>query len=354
MPLPPAQRSSAARGLTAAARAGCFALQVCRDCGAVQYPPREACHVCLRECLEWRAQDGAAELIAATTLHHSHHPYFAQRLPWRIGMARLDAGPTVLAHLHERCPPAPSRVRIGARLDKSGQGVLIAFPDEGEPTLHDDSRLRELTCAVRDRQVLVTQGDSPLGQALVRALIEAGARQVWLASANPLEREAAPAQVFMPRTSVVSLDPAREDSVVALARQIGDDIDILIHDTPAASEPVVTEGESTSHLDLLRLTQAFAPRMGAAGSTARGNAVAWVNLFCERSVYGASPAAAHALSLRLRAQLQPAGVRVLHVIHRPLSAQVLARAVIEALGDAIEEVYPGEPRETWLARQDLR
>ncbi|HLB16524.1 MAG TPA: zinc ribbon domain-containing protein, partial [Burkholderiales bacterium] len=41
--LPPGTRSRVALGLTAAAAEGRFALQVCRDCGAVQYPPREAC-----------------------------------------------------------------------------------------------------------------------------------------------------------------------------------------------------------------------------------------------------------------------------------------------------------------------
>ena len=42
--LPPGARSRVALGLTAAAAEGRFELQVCVDCGAVQYPPREACH----------------------------------------------------------------------------------------------------------------------------------------------------------------------------------------------------------------------------------------------------------------------------------------------------------------------
>ncbi|MGH8210252.1 MAG: zinc ribbon domain-containing protein, partial [Steroidobacteraceae bacterium] len=45
--LPPSARSRIAWGLTAAAALGRVQLQVCRDCGAVQYPPREACHNCL-------------------------------------------------------------------------------------------------------------------------------------------------------------------------------------------------------------------------------------------------------------------------------------------------------------------
>ena len=40
---PPQQRSRAALGLAAAAVEGRFMLQICGDCGAVQYPPRDAC-----------------------------------------------------------------------------------------------------------------------------------------------------------------------------------------------------------------------------------------------------------------------------------------------------------------------
>ena len=39
--LPQAARSRIAHGLTAAAAEGRFALQVCSDCGAVAYPPRD-------------------------------------------------------------------------------------------------------------------------------------------------------------------------------------------------------------------------------------------------------------------------------------------------------------------------
>src|SRR5271155_1214932 len=51
--LPPAARSRVALGLTAAAARGRFELQVCLDCGAVQYPPREICRSCLSHRLAW-------------------------------------------------------------------------------------------------------------------------------------------------------------------------------------------------------------------------------------------------------------------------------------------------------------
>src|SRR5258706_7368918 len=139
--LPPGVRSRAALGLTAAAALGRFELQVCGDCGAVQYPPREMCHRCLTGTLRWREQSGTGELIAETTVHHSNDLYFRERVPWRLGLVRLDAGPTALVHLHGGCPPAPGRVRVGAPLDKSRQGGLLALPLDEVPHIADDAPL---------------------------------------------------------------------------------------------------------------------------------------------------------------------------------------------------------------------
>jgi ribosomal protein L40E len=64
MNLPPWARGRTALGMTAAAAEGRFELQVCQECGALQYPPREACHVCLSARLKWKPQDGQGELLS--------------------------------------------------------------------------------------------------------------------------------------------------------------------------------------------------------------------------------------------------------------------------------------------------
>ncbi|MGD9862983.1 MAG: Zn-ribbon domain-containing OB-fold protein, partial [Pseudodonghicola sp.] len=61
---PPESRSRAALGLTAAAAEGRFALQTCADCGAVQYPPRDACSSCLSVALDWSDVSPMGTLIA--------------------------------------------------------------------------------------------------------------------------------------------------------------------------------------------------------------------------------------------------------------------------------------------------
>jgi uncharacterized OB-fold protein len=151
---PPAQRSRAALGLTAAAARGRFELQVCAGCGTVQYPPREACHRCLAVELLWRPQSGAGELLCETVLHHSFEPYFRDRLPWRLGMVRLDCGPTVIVHLPGSVPAAPCRVRIVARLDRSDRAALIAVPaahdgSEEAADMANDPHLQDLIAVSR-------------------------------------------------------------------------------------------------------------------------------------------------------------------------------------------------------------
>jgi uncharacterized OB-fold protein len=143
--LPPAARSRVALGLTAFAAQGRLALQTCRDCGTVHYPPQEACRQCLSVRLAWRPQDGAGELISDTVLHHSNEPYFRALLPLRVGSVRLDAGPTAIAFVHEACPAPPARVRLRAALDRAGAAVLVALPDDEVTAMADDRVLRELT-----------------------------------------------------------------------------------------------------------------------------------------------------------------------------------------------------------------
>jgi uncharacterized OB-fold protein len=140
MLLPPSIRSPAALGLTAAAAKGRFELQVCRNCRAVQYPPREACHRCLGSNLDWTLQDGAGELISETLLFHSHDEFFRPYLPIRLGLVKLDCGPTAVVYVDDAIPAAPAgvpapappsaptRVTVAVRLDKAGNAALVATP----------------------------------------------------------------------------------------------------------------------------------------------------------------------------------------------------------------------------------
>jgi NAD(P)-dependent dehydrogenase (short-subunit alcohol dehydrogenase family)/uncharacterized OB-fold protein len=379
--MPPGTRSRAALGLTAAAALGRFELQVCADCGAVQYPPREVCSRCLSDRLRWREQTGLGELLATTTVHLSHDPFFRERVPWRLGMVRLDAGPTLVVHLHGGCAPPPGRVRVGARLDKSGQGVLVAFPIDEVSNMADDRQLRDMTCDPKFRKVLVTDGKSEVAQAVVRAVINAGADLVWVGYAEPWKRSSgfAALEALAPVT-LVPLDLTDSRSVKQMAAEIGGKVDILIntaevHRTQGiASRNGVDTARAEmdiNYFGLLRLAQEFGPVMRSRGADGQSSATAWVNLlsiyalsnYPAHGTFSASKAAAFSLSQCLRAEMRPSGVRVINVFPGPiddewnqtlpppkLSPAAVAKALVRALADGIEDVYPGDVAEEWLAR----
>ena len=187
---PPMPRTRTALGLTARAAEGRFELQRCEACGQVQYPPVDTCRACLSDELLWTPMSGAGELLTHTTLHHSNDPFYRERLPWRLGLVRLNEGPVAVAHLHRECPAPPAPVRVAAKLDKAGRGVLVALPAGDERDMSTDPRHGEFSCDPRHRKVLVTDGKSRVGQALVHELARAGAALIWVGQAEPWKRYA--------------------------------------------------------------------------------------------------------------------------------------------------------------------
>ena len=375
--LPPAARSRVALGLTAAAALGRFELQQCRDCGAVQYPPREACQQCLSTRLFWAKQPDGGELLAGTTLHHSNDLFFRERLPWRLGLVKLDCGPTVVAHLHH---DVGQRLRVRAMLDRAGQAVLAALPEK-EPDMADDRQLREFTCDPKFRKVLVTDGKTAVGQALVHALAKAQADLIWVGYAEPWKQFAGFSELQkLPQVTLLPLDVTDSKNVREAAAEIGGKVDIVVSNAEhhrafgignrAGVETARAEMD-VNYFGLLRLAQELGPAMRSRGADGQSSAVAWVNLlsiyalanFPAHGTFSASKAAACSLAQCLRAEMRPAGVRVINVFPGPIddewnqllpppkvSPATLAAAIVKALRDGVEEVYPGDVAQEWLAR----
>jgi len=382
--LPPAARGRVALGITAAAAEGRFELQACEDCGAVQYPPREACHKCLSPRLRWQQQGGDGVLLSSTTLHHSNDMYFRERLPWRLGLVHLDAGPTLMVHLHGDVPDAvdpPVRLRVGARLDRTGQAVLIGFPTEGGAAMADDKMLREMTSDPKFRKVLVTDGKTAVGQAIVTSLVRAGADIVWVGHAEPWKKTAdMQALSALPQVTLVPLDLTNGRSVVELAGAIGGKVDIVINNAEvhrtfgiAARRGIdVAKAEmDINYFGLLRLAQEFGPALRGRSADGEVGATAWVNLlsiyalsnFPPHGTFSASKSAAYSLAQCLRAEMRPAGIRVINVFPGPIDDEwnqhvpppkvgegALASAIVKALRDGVEDVYPGDVAQEWLER----
>ncbi|SFE27240.1 SDR family oxidoreductase [Roseivivax sediminis] len=375
---PPAARSRAALGLSAAAAEARFALQHCAECGAVQYPPRDACHGCLSTDLRWRDTDPAGTLIAETTVRTSPNLYFRRAAPWRTGTVRLDVGVSVVAHVHGDCEKG-GRVRLINRLDRAGQGVLMALPEGETPNMADDPELRELTCDPKHRRVLLTDARQANAPALAKALLDAGASVVFVGEAETWrpypQRETLAA---MEGVQLLPLDVTDTSSVVELAGEIGGKVDILVNNARFVRPGgILSRGDvgfaqremDVNAFGLMRLAQAFGPGMRARGADGVNNAVAWVNILSVHALasdpayggFNASQAAALSAAQTLRAELRPGGVRVATLFVGPTEddwhqdvpppkvlPKALARSLVQGLRDGTEEIWCGD------VAQDLR
>ncbi|WP_299030632.1 SDR family NAD(P)-dependent oxidoreductase [uncultured Sulfitobacter sp.] len=370
--LPPMARSRAALGLGVMAAQGRFGLQVCAECQTVQYPPRDACRQCLSSDLPWCDIDPAGTVMAETTIRVSPEPYFRERMPWRMGAVHLAAGPTVNCHLHGEVGRGDA-VRMAVKLDKAGQGVLIALPLKGSVSMQDDPVLRAMSCDPKHRRVLITDARSPIALALTIALLDAGAAHVFVGEPEAwLHWPERTAFEGMENVSILPLDVTDVSSVAKLAAEIGGKVDILIntatyvrpggvlgHDTNFA-----TRSFEVNTIGLMRLAQGFGPGMAARVQDGTNSATAFVNILSVRALspdaaygaYGASQAAARSLSQTLRAEFRASGLRMVNVYIGPVEGdpwfqplpppkvtpKAIARTVIGALIDGLEEAACGD------------
>jgi NAD(P)-dependent dehydrogenase (short-subunit alcohol dehydrogenase family)/uncharacterized OB-fold protein len=379
-PLPPGRRSRTALGLTAAAAEGRFALQVCAECATVIYPPRDACPRCLSPRLPFRDVPSGGVLLVETTIHASTDAYFRDRLPWRIGTVQLDSGPTLFAHLH-RDVREGQRVRMELKLDKSGEAVAVALPATETFDMTDDPQWRELTADPKHRGVLVTDGCGAVGQAVAAALSEAEARRVFVGIADPAKPfRGEEALRRTARVEIVPLDLGDARSVERLAGAIGGDLDIVVNTAEHVCAGGIIEPESLvsareamdiRYFGLMRLAQAFGPTLRARSAAGRNPAAALVNLLSVYAlatwpaygVFSATEAACLSATQALRAELMPAGIKVVSVFSGPLETEAfhhlpppkvtpaaLARATVDALRRGLEDVFVGEVAEDIRAR----
>ena len=370
--LPPAHRSRAAIGLTAAASEGRFALQACAECTAIQYPPRDACSTCLSIDLRWTDIDPAGTLLAETTIQTSTNLYFRERTPWRVGTVQLDAGPVIICHVHGDVE-TNGLITLWNRLDRSGQGVLLALPRKETPNMRDDPQMRAMTADPKHRRVLITDGRNPNTPALAQAMADAGASMIFVGMSE--EWRPHPNLAILRATknvSILPLDVTDTKSVKELAAEIGGKTDILINNSRFIRPGgVASRGDTNfaaqemdvNYFGLMRLAQAFGPGMAARGADGDNSAAAWVNILSafaivnspEYGCFSASNAAALSLSQNMRAEFRESGVRVTNVFvgptdddwHQPLPppkvlAPSIARSVVGALCDGLEDAYCGD------------
>jgi NAD(P)-dependent dehydrogenase (short-subunit alcohol dehydrogenase family)/uncharacterized OB-fold protein len=369
---PPGARSRTAQGLTAAAAQGRFALQVCAECNAVVYPPRDACPICLSPRLPFKDVDPHGILVSETTVRVSPETYFRERAPWRVGLVKLDVGPVVVAHLHGDVREKAA-VRLAIKLDRNGAPVMIALPDQDTPNMSDDPELREMTCDVKFRRVLITDGRNSVGQAMARACADAGASIVFVGVADPWKPFAgAEALKAIKAVELVPLDLTDSESVSELAAQNGGRVDIVINTADHVRAGGIVDGKGLTiareamdirYFGMLRLAQAFGPVMRMRGADGVNAAAAFVNLLSVYALtnwpaygtYSTVEAACLSAAQSMRAELRPGGIKVINVFSGPLETEWyqtlpppkvapagLAKAVVDALRNGTEDVFVGD------------
>jgi len=378
--VPPMVRSRAALGLGVMAAQGRFGLQVCAQCQAVQYPPRDACLKCLNDDLPWQDVDPTGRVLAETTIRVSPEPYFRERMPWRMGSVKLNAGPVVNCHLHGEVGRG-DMVRMALKLDKAGQGVLIALQLEGSENMQDDPVLRAMSCDPKRRRVLITDARAPMALALTQALLNAGAAHVFLGEPEAWRRwpERA-AYAGMENVSIVPLDVTDVSSITKLSAEIGGKVDILVN-TASFTRPGGVMGNDTTFardafevntLGLMRLAQGFGPAMASRVQDGVNSAAAFVNILSVHglmpdpaySAFGASQAAARSITQSLRSEFRGSGLRVINVYIGAIEGDpwfstlpppkvtpnAIARATVQGLVGGLEEVTCGDIAKDIYAR----
>jgi NAD(P)-dependent dehydrogenase (short-subunit alcohol dehydrogenase family) len=221
-------------------------------------------------------------------------------------------------------------------------------------------RESEIIMKIEGSVVLVTGANRGLGQALVSALLEAGAAKVYAAARDERKLVLGDARVIP-----LTLDTTKPDQIAAAVKKAGD-ITLLINNAGVAtSENVLTAGASELEADFrtnvhgtLSVIKAFLPVLE--GAAARNGATI-VNVLSLASLasfpalggYSASKAAAYSITQALRPQLRAKRIDMLAALPGPIDTDMVralkmpkaspadvARGVLAGIARADEEIFP--------------
>lgn len=205
---------------------------------------------------------------------------------------------------------------------------------------------------------LVTGANRGLGDALVRALVEGGARRVYATARSPGAITA-----IDPRVVPLALDIDDAAAVAAAARR-ADDVTILVNnagvlnslDLSTTTRAQLEADFRTNVFGTLGMIEAFVPVLArASGGASIVNVLSLAALASVPSMagYAASKAASYSLTQALRPSLRAKGIAVQAVLAGPIdtdmvrglalpkaSPDAVAEAVLDGILRGDEEIYP--------------
>lgn len=213
---------------------------------------------------------------------------------------------------------------------------------------------------ITDSVALVTGGNRGIGEAFVRALIEAGARKVYVGARNPADGQHL-ADEFPGQVQVVRLDVTDPAQIAEAARTCGD-VSILVNNAGQFAMRRLIEAPDMSgaraemeanYFGPLMMCRAFAPALGKHPESAIINVLSAAAIVAVPGMGGYSPSkfAGRAMSTCVRAELAPQKTHVAALIVGSIDTRmashvngykeppsVVAKAGLRAIERRIDEV----------------
>jgi NAD(P)-dependent dehydrogenase (short-subunit alcohol dehydrogenase family) len=218
--------------------------------------------------------------------------------------------------------------------------------------------------SIKGKTALVTGANRGIGEAIVDALVAAGAAKVYAAARNINDLEKLRAR-HGARVVALQLDVTQATQIAAAA-SAGPDVQLLVnnagfagHVGGAFTDPQwITAGRQEMEVNFIgtfSVTQAFAPVLARNGGGAVVNiasVASFVN-FALLASYSASKAAVHSLTQATRMMLKSQSTQVFGVYPGPIDTRMAegipfdktspsdaARAIVAGIEAGVEEIFP--------------
>jgi NAD(P)-dependent dehydrogenase (short-subunit alcohol dehydrogenase family) len=215
---------------------------------------------------------------------------------------------------------------------------------------------------VQESVAFVTGANRGIGQAYVEALVQAGARRIYVA-ARSIDTLKDVVAIAPDRIIPIALDVTNLDQVTAAA-QAAQDVTLLINNagvlgsgglfTPTSVETAQWE-MTTNYFGTLSMVRAFAPILQGNGGGAIINMMSVVSVANAPvfSSYSASKSALHSLTEGIRAELAAQGTQVIGFYPGPVDTAMaegvpmdkiapieVAKQALQAAKIGLDDVYP--------------
>ncbi|MBO9410791.1 MULTISPECIES: SDR family oxidoreductase [unclassified Ruegeria] len=216
---------------------------------------------------------------------------------------------------------------------------------------------------IKNAIAFVTGANGGIGTSLVAALFERGASKVY-AGVRDTDSMANLAGLYGDKLVVLALD-VTDDAQVSAAAKAAQDVTLLVNNAGttfdqgflSTDDLKAAETEmAVNYLGPIRVTRAFAPILKANGGGAVLNILSFLSLVTMPMAgsYSASKAAALSMTRGIRAELAGQGTLVVGAMPAQVdtalaknypepkaTTQEVAREALDAVEQAVEDVYPG-------------